>query len=161
MLILATGGTFDKDYALDGSLVFQGSALPKLIQQARLTCPHELQIIMQKDSLEMSITDRMMILEACRNTNSKQIVIIHGTDTMIETADFLRNAHLDKTIILTGAMRPFAFGDSDSAFNFGYAIAMTSIQKQGVYVAMQGECFSAGKVKKDKQLMQFIHLEQA
>ncbi len=158
MLILATGGTFDKDYALDGSLAFSGSALPKLIQQARLTCAHELHIIMQKDSLDMSIADRMLILEACRNTTSEQIIIIHGTDTMTETADFLRRAALNKTIVLTGAMRPFAFGNSDAAFNLGYALAMVQMATQGVYIAMQGEYFSAGTVIKDKTQLLFTHL---
>jgi L-asparaginase len=158
MLILATGGTFDKDYALDGNLGFHGSVLPKLIGQARLTCAHELNILMQKDSLDMTITDRRAILEACRTTASTQIIIIHGTDTMSETATFLQQANLEKTIILTGAMRPFSFGHSDAAFNFGFALALAQTAAIGVYIAMQGECFAAGKVAKNKDRAQFIHL---
>jgi L-asparaginase len=158
MLILATGGTFDKEYLIDGTLGFQGSSLPKLIQQARLTCPHQLQIVMQKDSLEMTITDRMIILEACRCSAYQKIVIIHGTDTMTDTAEFLQHAQLDKTIVLTGAMRPFAFGQSDASFNFGFALALAQTKPIGVYVAMQGECFSAGKVLKNKSLLQFEQL---
>jgi L-asparaginase len=157
MLILATGGTFDKDYAIDGNLVFNHSVLPKVIQEARLTCEHQLQVLMQKDSLEMSVSDRMAILEACRTTNASQIVIIHGTDTMTETAEFLQRAALDKTIVLTGAMRPFAFGNSDASFNVGFALAVAQTANIGVYIAMQGECFTAGKVTKDKQRMQFVH----
>jgi L-asparaginase len=106
----------------------------------------------------MIITDRMLILEACRNTTSEHIIIIHGTDTMTETADFLRRAALNKTIVLTGAMRPFAFGNSDAAFNLGYALAMAQTAAQGVYIAMQGECFSAGTVIKDKTQLLFTHI---
>jgi len=160
MLILATGGTFDKDYAIDGSLTFNGSFLPKLIQQARLTCPHEHQILMQKDSLDMTLADRMTILEACRCSSSQQIVIIHGTDTMAETAEFLHRAALAKTIVLTGAMRPFAFGNSDAVFNLGYALAIAQTANQGVYIAMQGECFNAGAVVKDKAQLQFVRISQ-
>lgn len=156
MLILATGGTFDKDYALDGSLCFGQSALPQLIQQARLTCSHELQILMQKDSLDMTITDRMVILEACRASSERRVIIIHGTDTITETAEFLQHAQLKKTIVLTGAMRPFAFGHSDAAFNFGFALASVQMMSEGVYIAMQGECFHAGSVIKNKTLMQFV-----
>lgn len=156
MLILATGGTFDKDYAVNGTLDFFGSMLPKMIQQSRITCPHTLNVLMQKDSLDMTISDRMLILEACRNTQEQQIVIIHGTDTLCETAKFLQHANIPKTIVLTGAMRPFAFGASDASFNLGFALAIVQTTPAGVYIAMQGECFAAGTVEKDKERAQFI-----
>lgn len=152
MLILATGGTWDKDYDLiSGQLTFAESGLPKLIHQARLTCRHELQILMLKDSLEMTLADRVNILEACRAYHGEQIVIIHGTDTMTETAAFLSTAKIAKTIVLTGAMRPFAFGQSDASFNFGYAIATAQTKASGVYITMQGQCFHSDNVHKDKQ----------
>jgi L-asparaginase len=151
MLILATGGTFDKNYdIISGQLTFAGSQLPDLIRQARLTCPHQLEIIMQKDSLEMTLSDRMTILEHCRQHSSQHILVIHGTDTMTKTAVFLQQAQLAKTIVLTGAMRPVALGDSDGVFNFGYALAMTQSQPHGVYIAMQGQCFAANQVIKDR-----------
>ena len=158
MLILATGGTFDKDYDLtSGQLIFAGTCIPQLIHEARLTTPHRLDVLMQKDSLEMTLSDRMVILEACRAASEKHIVIIHGTDTMTDTALFLQSAEIDKTIVLTGAMRPHAFGESDASFNLGYAIAAAQLHTHGVYIAIQGELFNADKVQKNRQLGQFTH----
>lgn len=158
MLILATGGTFDKEYALtSGELIFSETCLPKLIYEARLTTPHRLHVLMQKDSLDMTIRDRMVILESCRAADEEHIVIIHGTDTMTETATFLQSAAIDKTIVLTGAMRPYAFGHSDASFNLGYAIAAAQLRSHGVYIAMQGELFDADKVQKNRQIGQFTH----
>ena len=157
MLIIGTGGTFDKDYQLtDGSLVFGASCIPTLIQEARVTSTHRFISLLKKDSLELTLTDRMQLLEACRTATESRIVIVHGTDTMTETAAFLQQAIADKTIILTGAMRPHAFGHSDASFNLGYAIACAQHLASGIYIAMQGECFTAGQVLKDKARALFV-----
>lgn len=160
MLIIGTGGTFDKDYELtDGSLVFRQSCIPHLLQEARITSLHRFVSLLKKDSLELTLTDRLRLLEACRSASEENIVIVHGTDTMSETAEFLQHAISDKTIVLTGAMRPHAFGHSDASFNLGYAIACAQHLTHGVYVAMQGECFSAGQVTKDKQRALFVRAD--
>lgn len=158
MLILATGGTWDKDYdPVLGALTFSGSRLPAMIAQARLTCAHRLEILMQKDSLDMTTADRMQILEACRMASETQIVIIHGTDTMTDTAVFLHQADLDKTLVLTGAMRPQALGQSDALFNLGHAIAAAQCLPSGCYLSMQGELFSATGAFKDRSRGLFRH----
>jgi L-asparaginase len=157
MLIIATGGTFDKDYNLvNGNLHFTHSCVPTLISQARMTAPHQFLSLMQKDSLELTLADRMQILTACRESNSDRIVIVHGTDTMTETARFLQEVISDKTLVLTGAMRPHAFGQSDASFNLGYAIALAQTLAPGVYIAMQGEYFTPNNVLKDKQQAVFV-----
>lgn len=157
MLVIGTGGTFDKDYAIqDGSLTFTQSHIPSLLADARITCNHRFISLFQKDSLDINIEDRMSILETCRSVTESDIVIVHGTDTITETAVFLHNAQLDKTIVLTGAMRPVAFGHSDAAFNLGYAIALSQSLPNGVYIAIQGELFPAGHVIKDKQKALFV-----
>lgn len=159
MLIIGTGGTFDKEYELiDGSLVFAQSCIPTLLNEARITAEHRFISLLKKDSLEITLSDRLHLLEACRTARESQIVIVHGTDTMTETAVFLQQAMTDKTIVLTGAMRPHAFGHSDASFNLGYAIACAQQLSTGVYLAMQGECFPAGQVMKDKERALFVRL---
>ncbi len=160
MLIIGTGGTFDKDYELsDGSLIFAQSCIPKLLQEARMTLPHRFVSLLKKDSLELTLADRMQLLEACRAAVETEIVIVHGTDTMTETAHFLQQAELNKTIVLTGAMRPYAFGHSDATFNLAYAIACAQHLSPGVFIAMQAECFPAGQVVKDKQRALFVRAD--
>jgi L-asparaginase len=160
MLIIGTGGTFDKDYQLtDGSLVFAQSCITELLREARITAEHRFVSLMKKDSLDLTLTDRLQLLEVCRAAYEKQIVIVHGTDTMAETANFLQQDRLNKTIVLTGAMRPHAFGHSDAGFNLGYAIACSQHLTSGIYIAMQGECFTAGQVMKDKQRALFVRAD--
>ena len=157
MLIIATGGTFDKDYQLiDGSLGYSQSCIPSLLNEARITTPHTFMALMSKDSLDLTLSDRVTLLESCRAATDSQIVIVHGTDTMTETAAFLQQALGDKTIVLTGAMRPHAFGHSDASFNLGYAIACAQHLPKGIYIAMQGECFLACEVTKDKKRALFV-----
>ena len=160
MLIVGTGGTFDKDYELtDGSLVFAQSCIPNLLREARITTQHRFVSLLKKDSLELTVADRLQLLEACRSAYETEIVIVHGTDTMTETAAFLQQGAVNKTIVLTGAMRPHAFGHSDASFNLGYAIACAQHLAHGVYIAIQGECFPVGQVMKDKQRALFIRVD--
>jgi L-asparaginase len=157
MLLLATGGTFDKDYdPITGQLYFPNSQVPQQLQQARLGFNHSCDILMQKDSLEMTEADREAIKRRCHRYAGSQIVIIHGTDTMVETAQYLaQHSNGEQTIVLTGAMRPAAFSPSDACFNLGFAIASARYQAAGVYVAMNGMCFSADQVTKNRTLGMF------
>ena len=107
--------------------------------------------LMLIDSLDMTDSDRSLILENCRSVDEDHIVITHGTDTMTLTAEVLAEAKLEKTIVLTGAMLPYKFGSSDGLFNFGCALAYAQALPHGVYVAMNGRYFNWDKVQKNKK----------
>ena len=150
--ILITGGTFDKEYdELNGQLYFKDSHLPEILTQARCQLDLELRTLILVDSLDISDADRTLILEQCRATPEDRILITHGTDTMELTARTLDRAILGKTIVLTGAMVPYKFGSSDGLFNLGSALAFVQTLPPGVYVAMNGRCFPASEVRKDRQ----------
>ena len=99
--------------------------------------------------------DRERIAERCRNCDESQIVITHGTDTMVETAAVLASLVPGKSIVLTGAMVPYAFGSSDGLFNLGSALSFAQSLPHGVYIAMNGQCFSWNNVRKNKQRGEF------
>ena len=150
MRIIVTGGTFDKQYdELRGELTFKDSHLPAILKQARITTPIVLEINQLIDSLHMQDINRQHILASCRAAPETAIVIVHGTDTMAQTAHMLGEAQLDKTIVLTGAMVPYVFMGSDSLFNLGFACAAAQLLPHGVYVAMNGQVFAWDNVRKN------------
>lgn len=156
--ILATGGTFDKHYdEINGKLSFADSHLPEVLQRARLTVPVALEICMLMDSLDMDDSHRQTILAACQAASEKAIVIIHGTDTMRETAEVLGAAGLDKTIVFTGAMIPYEIANSDALFNLGFACAAAQLLPPGVHVAMNGKVFPWNDVQKNRAAGVFVH----
>ncbi len=150
--VLVTGGTFDKEYdELTGRLFFKETHLHEMLRLGRCRVPVTVETVMMVDSLEMTDEDRMRIAEICRQTLEDRIVITHGTDTMVETAAVLAHEKTAKTIILTGAMVPWAFGSSDGLFNLGSAISFAqTLPSAGVYVAMNGRCFTWDNVRKDR-----------
>jgi L-asparaginase len=156
--IIATGGTFDKHYdELAGKLTFSESQLPDVLKRARLTVPVELEVRSSLiDSLDMVDKDRQEILQSCKDSPEKAIVIIHGTDTMRETAQVLGAANLDKTIIFTGAMIPYEIANSDALFNLGFACGVAQLLAPGVYVAMNGQVFLWDNVQKDRSAGVFV-----
>ena len=106
--------------------------------------------LMMIDSLEMTQKDIQIIINECINSKSKRIIITHGTDTMVRTASKIAKEVKDKTIVLTGAMIPYAFGSSsDGFFNLGSALSFVQVLKKGVYVAMNGQYFKHDNVKKN------------
>lgn len=150
--ILVTGGTFDKEYdEVNGRLFFKDSHVSEMLTLGRSKLDLEIRTLMMIDSLEMKEADRDLIAEQCRATPGCRIVITHGTDTMADTARLLAGRVKDKTIVLTGAMIPYKFGSSDGLFNLGSALAFVQTLPAGVYVAMNGRCFDAGRVRKNKQ----------
>ena len=154
--IFVTGGTFDKEYnELTGQLFFHDSHLPEMLRLGRANLKLEIRTLMMIDSLEMTAADREIIIEQCRNAPEDQIVITHGTDTMVETARALAASVRDKTVVLTGAMVPYKFGSSDGLFNLGSALAFAQTLPAGVYVAMNGRYFRAGCVRKNRQTGMF------
>lgn len=152
--IFATGGTFDKDYDfVNGKLYFKDSSIPDMLDRARFTVAYDLKTLMMLDSLEMTETDREIILHNVRRSPYEQILITHGTDTMEITAAYLAKAGVeDKTVVITGAMIPYAFGDSsDGFFNLGSALSFVQLLPNGIYVVMNGRYFHWDKVEKNRK----------
>ncbi|MDC7223454.1 MAG: asparaginase domain-containing protein [Spirochaetales bacterium] len=149
--IIITGGTFDKHYdELAGALTFKDSHLQEILKYSRCTLPVELEINQLKDSLEMGDEDRKKIVASCLNCSENRIIIIHGTDTMTDTAEFLAREITGKTIVLTGAMIPYSISKSDALFNFGCALNAVQMAEPGIHIAMNGRLFAAGKVRKNR-----------
>ena len=151
--ILVTGGTFDKEYdELKGQLYFKATHLPEMLRLGRCRVPVAAETVMLVDSLHMTDADRARIAETCRNSPEARIVITHGTDTMVETAAALAAAGLaGRTIVLTGAMVPYAFGSSDGLFNLGSALSFAQVLPAGVYLAMNGQHFRWDDVRKNRE----------
>ena len=153
ILILVTGGTFDKEYnELTGELFFKDTHIHEMLKLGRSNVDLDVRILMMIDSLQMSPLDRQDILRNCIASPATKIVITHGTDTMEQTAAVLGEAAIEKTIVLTGAMVPYKFGSSDGLFNLGSALAFAQTLPAGVYVAMNGRCFSWNAVRKNRTL---------
>jgi L-asparaginase len=150
--IFVTGGTFDKEYnELTGSLFFKDTHLPEMLRLGRSRVEVSVATLMMIDSLEMTDADRALIVERCRQTAETRILITHGTDTMVETAAALATPVPGKTIVLTGAMIPYAFGSSDGLFNLGSALSFVQVLPPGVYIAMNGRCFAWDRVRKNRE----------
>jgi L-asparaginase len=151
--IFVTGGTFDKEYnELTGALAFKETHLPEMLRLGRCRVDVAIETLMMIDSLEMTDADRALIVEQCRQAAESRILITHGTDTMVETARALAAGSREtKTIVLTGAMIPYAFGSSDGLFNLGSALSFVQALPPGVYIAMNGRCFEWDKVRKNRE----------
>ena len=111
---------------------------------------------MRKDSLELTEADRSLIASAAREAPEGRIVVTHGTDTMTETAKVLAAEVPGKTVVLTGALSPARFAETDAHFNLGMAFATAQVAAPGVYIAMSGEVFDGLKVKKDRAAGKFV-----
>lgn len=158
VLIIITGGTLNKVHdTLTENLVFDETSkeqLPDILRIGR--CDHPmLHLLMQKDSLGMSGQDRALILKAVKTAKEDRIVITHGTGTMELTAKYLDGKVGNKTVILTGAMRPHSLGKSDASFNLGGAIIAAQSLDYGVFAVMNGRIFEAQNLNKDTDLGRF------
>ncbi len=150
--ILATGGTFDKRYdPIAGTLGFGDTHLHEMLAQARVAGPVRVEVVTMLDSLEMTDAHRQQVLSACRAALEPALVVVHGTDTLVETARVLGEAALPKTIVLTGAMVPHAIAGSDASFNLGAAVAFARSLPPGVWVAMNGLARPWSDVRKDRE----------
>jgi L-asparaginase len=151
--ILVTGGTFDKEYnELNGTLSFQHTYVEQMLERGRCRLDVTVEVLMMKDSLEMTDADRARIVHECNDCDEERIVITHGTDTMVETAKAIALGVKNKTVVLTGAMVPYAFGSSDGLFNLGSALSFAQALPHGVYVAMNGRVFPWNNVRKNREL---------
>ncbi len=150
--LLITGGTIDKSYNMhNGELHFVNSHIPAMLGEGRCRAELELDTLMLKDSLEMTESDRLQLASACLQAEASKIVVTHGTDTMVQSAQFLQSQISDKTIVLTGAMIPYVFDNSDALFNLGSAFSAVQCLPTGVYIAMNGRVFQADNVVKNRE----------
>ena len=151
--IFTTGVTFDKEFnEITGELFFKKTQLYELLELGRSKLDVKIETLMMVDSLKMSNTERQYIVDKCKNEKTNNIIITHGTDTMVKTAELIANQITDKTIILTGAMIPIKFGSSDGLFNLGSAMSFVQVLEPGVYITMNGRYFNYDNVRKNKKL---------
>lgn len=161
--ILTTGGTIEKTYnEADGSLWNYGSGMDDILRDLRLVDTKIRHVsVMSKDSLEMTDEDRRIILAAVREalTTNDAVLISHGTDTLSVTGELLHRELRDlmKPVVLTGAMRPYIFRDTDAYQNLTEALIVCRLVPAGVYVVMHNQVLKFPGVIKDRELMTFRH----
>lgn len=160
ILVITTGGTIDKVYFDAKSEFAVGeSVLPELLKEANVRQAYELTGLLRKDSLELTDEDRGLIHATVAAANQSRVIITHGTDTMTDTAAVLAplaQAQPQRTIVLTGSLSPARFARTDATFNVGMAFAAVQSLDPGVYIVMNGQVFSADRVRKDRSKNAFI-----
>ena len=156
IVIVTTGGTIDKAY-FDALSQYQigEPVVKKVLDGANVTHPYRIVELLRKDSLELTDEDRQRLKETVAALGERRVVITHGTDTMTDSATVLA-AIPNKTIVLTGALSPARFSDSDATFNIGMAFAAVQSLPAGVYVVMNGRVFRGDEVKKDREQRRFV-----
>ncbi len=147
---ITTGGTIDKVY-FDALSQFEigDSTIKHILDEGLADFGYEIVPLLQKDSLDITDEDRTLLHDFIANDDAELYVITHGTDTMPATAEALEDLQ-GKTIVLTGALTPARFKTSDATFNVGMAVATAQVASPGVYIAMSGQVFSAGTVRKNR-----------
>ncbi len=154
--ILTTGGTIDKVYFDAKSDYEVGEPLiGEILQEANVNFEFDVHTLFQKDSLDLTDADRFVIVENVRECADQHIVITHGTDTMVDTAQAIEAAVTGKTVVLVGALNPARFRSSDAIFNIGFAMAAVQALDPGVHIAMNGQVFGPDSVRKNRAANQF------
>jgi len=153
--IFTTGGTIDKIYFDAKSEYEVGEPnIGQVLSELNLSIDYTITSLMKKDSLDLDDEDRNIIANAVSDSSASQILITHGTDTMVETASCLSKS-TDKTIVLTGALQPALFKTSDAMFNIGCALGAVQSLPAGIYIAMNGKIFTADNVRKNRKENRF------
>lgn len=158
IVFIQAGGTIDKDYPrTQKGYAFEigEPAVKRILEKVHPSFDFEVVSLLKKDSLDITEKDRDRILEACEKADAEKIVVTHGTDTMIETAKKLSGVE-NKAVVLTGAMKPEKFSDSDACFNVGAAVGALSVLSSGVYIAMNGLVLPWNKVKRNERTGRFV-----
>ena len=157
--IFTTGGTFDKIY-FDAKSKFHigDTVIGALLEEANVDFDYEIETLLKKDSIEMDETDRELIRKAVAGVQYHRILITHGTDSMVETAQALLGI-TDKTVVLFGAMQPARMRYSDAMYNLGVASAAVQLLPAGIYLAMNGKIFDPRKVTKNRALNRFEFID--
>lgn len=155
ILVLTTGGTIDKVY-FDATSEYEVGepTVPHIFRESGVAIPYRVQALFRKDSLELTDQDRQAILDTCSSATESRILITHGTDTMAVTAEALQPL-TGKTVVLTGALAPARFRVTDAIFNLGLALGALQSLPHGIYLAMNGTIFEAGKVRKNREAGRF------
>ncbi len=155
IVILTTGGTFDKVYFDANSEYSIGEpCISSILDEGNVTSDYRVQSILKKDSLDINQKERELIKKSVLGCEEEKIIITHGTDTMVETAKFLEDID-NKTIVLTGSMQPARFKKTDAVFNSGFAFAAAQSLENGVYIVMNGKIFNSNNVRKNIDLGRF------
>lgn len=156
--VIAVGGTIDKVYFDALSDYTIGSpAAAEILKRVKVNFDYEVSQMISKDSLDMTDADRLAILAAVQDHDSSHVIITHGTDTMVDTGQVLKQA-LGKTIVITGAMAPAIMKLTDADFNLGVAVAAVQALPQGVYLCMNGRIYNVDRVSKNRAEAQFQDL---
>jgi L-asparaginase len=156
--IFTTGGSLDKGYStVESAFVVQEQQAGALLEEANVHPDFAVEPLLRKDSLEITEEDRSLIRRRVEEDVARRILITHGTDTMADTARALKGIP-GKTVVLTGAMQPAAFRNSDGPFNLGFALAATRLLPPGVYLAMNGRIFDPDRTVKNRDLDRFEEL---
>lgn len=146
--VFTTGGSLDKGYSTKHSdFIVQGPQVGDILGEANLNVEYEVESLFRKDSLDLTETDRTLLVERIEMDPCERILITHGTDTMAETGKRLASVR-GKTIVLTGSMQPASFKHTDAHFNVGFAMAALQLLPPGVYLAMNGTLLSPDKARK-------------
>ncbi len=158
--VFTTGGTIDKVYFDAKSDYEVGEPqIAQILREANVTIDYEVTTLMRKDSLDMTEADRELVAEHVKRTESRHVVVTHGTDTMVQTGRVLKGVATGKTVVLVGSLNPARFKDSDAVFNIGFAVAAAQTLSSGVYVAMNGQIFDPEDVRKNRSANQFERIE--
>lgn len=157
--IVTTGGTIDKIY-FDALSDYQigDPVIGDLLQKIGVGFDFDVHSLMRKDSLELTDTDRQLIVDTVKAADSGYVLVTHGTDTMVETGQWLKRQVPEKRIVLTGALQPAAFRETDAVFNIGCALGALQCVAPGAYVSMNGQIFDVLKVKKNRDANRFESL---
>ena len=150
--VFTCGGTFEKIYnPISGELGFRESCLPSIIKRSRITLEVDFEELFFKDSLDMDNDDRLIIAQKIKIEPIKNIVVVHGTDTMVQTAQTIKeHTSRDKVVVITGAMLPFSIKESDAMFNLGGAFIAAQTSEPGIWISMNGHIFRSDDVAKNK-----------
>jgi len=156
IVVVTTGGTIDKAY-FDALSQYQvgETVVDRLLKVGQVTHPYKVVEALRKDSLELTDEDRAALVKQVAALESQRVVITHGTDTMTESARALAGVP-GKTMVLTGALSPARFAESDASFNLGMAFAAVQTLPAGVYIAMSGQIFRGDQVRKDRANARFV-----
>lgn len=153
--IFTTGGTIDKEYFDAASAYHVGEPLvDEILREAGVTTPFRTTRLMRKDSLELTDADRTAIRDAIHSVEARSVVVTHGTDTMVETAQAIGEV-ARKTVVLVGSLAPARFRQTDALFNVGFAFAAAQTAPPGVWIAMNGRVFAPSNVRKNREANRF------
>jgi L-asparaginase len=159
MLILNTGGTFNKRYnPISGELEVPRDDAAILSVLATFSQPIKVQGLLYKDSLEMTLDDRESLAKTISQSDETVIIVVHGTDTMDQSAQHIARMGLSKVVVFTGAMVPFSINAVEATANLSMAMGYSHNVSSGVYVVMQGVCGPHDRVIKNRDVGRFEYV---